>query len=51
MGTELTDIQKWTKMYQNPKNEEEFYLALKRLSVVHKKYGTIDISIIKSLIN
>lgn len=51
MSTELTDIAKWTRMYQNPQNEEQFYYALKNLSVVHKKYGTIDINQIKQLIN
>jgi hypothetical protein len=51
MGTELTDIQKWTKMYTNPKTEQEFEKAFQELKKVHKKYGTIDISIIKQLIS
>ena len=50
MRTELTDIQKWVRLYNNPTNEKEFTNALRELSKVHKKYGTIDINIIKELI-
>lgn len=50
MRTELTDIQKWVRLYNNPTSEQEFANALRELSKVHKKYGTIDINIIKQLI-
>jgi len=51
MRTELTDIAKWLYMYNNPKSEYEFNKAFAYLKKVHDKYGTIEISIIKSLIN
>lgn len=51
MKTELTDIARWTNAYRNPKNYEEFKKAERALLKVHDKYGTIDINIIKSLIN
>lgn len=50
MRTELTDIKKWVAMYNNPKSEREFNKAERELKKVHDKYGTIDISIIKQLI-
>lgn len=51
MRTELTDIQKWVRVYNNPTSESEWTKALKALEKVHNKYGTIDISIIKQLIS
>lgn len=51
MRTELTDIQMWWRMYTNPKTTKEFYKAEKELLKVQEKYGTIDINIIKQLIN
>jgi hypothetical protein len=51
MQTELTEIKKWWYMYTNPKTTKEFYKAEKELLKVHNKYGTIDINIIKQLIN
>lgn len=51
MQTELTDISKWLYMYNNPKSEHEFNKAINELQKVHSKYGTIDLSIIKQLIN
>lgn len=50
MRTELTDISKWTKIYNNPKSYEEFKRAERELLKVHDKYGTIDVNIIKQLI-
>ncbi len=50
MQTELTDIAKWLRVYNNPKSAAEFEKAIKELQKVHNKYGTIEISIIKSLI-
>jgi len=50
METELTDIQKWLREYKNPTSVQSFKKALSKLSIVHKKYGTIDINIIKTLI-
>lgn len=51
MKTELTDIQKWLREYNNPTSKNEWTKAMRELEKVHKKYGTIDISIIKQLIN
>lgn len=51
MRTELTDLKKYLSMYRNPKNEREFNVAQRELKKVHDKYGTIDINIIKQLIN
>ena len=51
MRTELTDLKKWLSMYRNPKTEREFNVAERELKKVHNKYGTIDINIIKQLIN
>ena len=51
MRTELTDIEKWLREYKNPTSQSEWLKAMRELEKVHKKYGTIDISIIKQLIN
>lgn len=51
MRTELTDIQKWLREYRNPTSQSEWLKAMRELEKVHKKYGTIDISIIKQLIS
>ena len=51
MRTEITDIQKWVREYNYPTSEQQFVKAKRELEKVHNKYGTIDISIIKSLIN
>ena len=51
MRTEITDIQKWVREYNKPKSEAEFNKAERELNKVHNKYGTIDINIIKQLIN
>jgi hypothetical protein len=51
MRTEITDIQKWVREYNYPTSQSEWEKALKELEKVHKKYGTIDINIIKQLIN
>lgn len=51
MTTELTDIQKWVRVYNNPTSEGEWLKAMRELEKVHKKYGTIDISTIKQLIS
>lgn len=50
MRTEITDIQKWTKEYNNPTSEQQFVKAMRELEKIHNKYGTIDISIIKSIV-
>lgn len=50
MRTEITDIQKWVREYNNPTSEQQFVKAKCELEKVHNKYGTIEISIIKSLI-
>jgi hypothetical protein len=51
MRTEITDIQMWIRQYKNPTSEREWVKAMHKLERVHKKYGTIDISIIKQLIS
>lgn len=51
MSTELTDIQKWLRIYKSPGSFLAYRKALMELEKVHDKYGTIDINIIKSLIN
>ncbi len=51
MRTEITDIQKWLKVYHNPTCESAFKKAERELKKVHDKYGTVDVSIIKQLIN
>ena len=51
MRTEITDIQMWIRVYNNPTSESEFNKAMRELEKVHKKYGTIDISTIKQLIS
>ena len=51
MKTEITDIKKWIGIYTNPKTWQEFDVAQRELKIVHNKYGTIDINIIKQLIN
>lgn len=51
MITEISEIKKWIAIYKNPRTEAEFSSAMKALGKVHKKYGTIDINIIKQLIN
>ena len=51
MRTEITDIAKWIRVYNNPTSEIEFNKAMRELKKVHNKYGTIEISIIKQLIS
>ncbi len=51
MRTEITDIAKWIRVYNNPTSESEFNKAMRELKKVHNKYGTIEISIIKQLIS
>lgn len=50
-GTEITEIVKWLRVYRNPGSLKEFNKAFAYLKKVHDKYGTVDINIIKSLIN
>lgn len=51
MRTEITDIQMWLREYNYPTSEKNFAKAMHNLEKVHNKYGTIDLSIIKSIIN
>lgn len=51
MRTEITDIAKWIRVYNNPTSQSEFAKAERELKKVHNKYGTIEISIIKQLIS
>jgi hypothetical protein len=51
MQTEITDIQTWLLEYNYPTSEQQFVKAMHELEKVHNKYGTIDLSIIKSIIN
>ena len=50
MTTELTEITRNIKIYNNPPNEQAFTKAIKILTKYHKKYGTIDVSTIQNLI-
>lgn len=50
-ANEITDIKKWLQIYSNPASGSDFDKAFNELKKVHDKYGTIDIKIIKSLIN
>jgi hypothetical protein len=51
MKTELTELARAWSMYMNPKTETEFNDAERVLLRFHKKYGTIDIGTIRSIIN
>jgi len=51
MKTELTELARAWNMYMNPKTETEFNDAERVLLRFHKKYGTIDIGTIRSIIN
>jgi hypothetical protein len=50
MITEITELRKYIKIYNNPPNYKAFAKAEKHLIKVHKSYGTIDINTIKNLI-
>ena len=50
MITEITELRKYIKIYNNPPNYKAFAKAEKHLMKVHKSYGTIDIDTIKNLI-
>ena len=49
--TEIDAIKEALYAYENTLCEREFNMAEKYLLKVHDKYGTIDVSIIKSLLN
>jgi hypothetical protein len=51
MKTELTELTAAWNSYMNPKTETEFNDAEIVLTRFHKKYGTIDIGTIRSIIN
>jgi hypothetical protein len=51
MRTEIDDIQKWLRVYNNPTSEQAFKKAERELRKVHDKYGTVNISTIKQLIS
>lgn len=51
MKTELTELTTAWNDYVNSKTEREFRDAEKILMRFHKKYGTIDVETIRSLIN
>jgi len=50
MITEITELRKYIKIYNNPPNDKAFAKAEKHLMKVHESYGTIDINTIKNLI-
>jgi hypothetical protein len=50
MKTELTELTSAWNTYMNPKTENEFNDAEIILMRFHKKYGTIDVATIRSLI-
>ena len=49
--TEIGAIQEALYAYENTLDERVFKMAEEYLLKVHDKYGTIDINIIKSLLN
>jgi len=49
METEITEIARWVRIYNNPNSYRQFNIAFAYLKKVHDKYGTIDINIIKQL--
>jgi len=51
MKTELTELIAAWNSYMNPKTEREFNNAEIVLMRFHKKYGTIDVATIRSIIN
>ncbi len=51
MKTELTELTTAWNDYTNSKTEHQFREAEKVLMRFHKKYGTIDVATIRSLIN
>ena len=50
MTTELTEIKKYTRIYNNPPNEQAFTIANNYLLEVYKKWGTCNVSTIQNLI-
>ena len=48
MITEITELRKYIKIYNNPPNYKAFAKAEKHLMKVHKSYGTININTIKN---
>tara|TARA_B110000116_G_scaffold59031_1_gene50470 strand:- start:497 stop:652 length:156 start_codon:yes stop_codon:yes gene_type:complete len=51
MKTEIGKLKKYRVQYENPKSEKEFKKASEELGKIHDKYGSIEISIVNSLIN
>lgn len=51
MQTELTELIAAWNAYTNSKTERQFHEAEKTLMRFHKKYGTIDVATIRSIIN
>ena len=51
MQTELTELIAAWRAYTHSKTKHEFDEAEKTLMRFHKKYGTIDVATIRSLIN
>lgn len=50
MKTELTEIKKYTIIYNNPPNKQAFTIANNYLLEVYKKWGTCNVSTIQNLI-
>tara|TARA_B100000767_G_C19462556_1_gene408678 strand:+ start:471 stop:626 length:156 start_codon:yes stop_codon:yes gene_type:complete len=50
MVTELTEITKYIRIYNNPSNEKAYNEACEYLLQVHRKWGTCDVSLIKNLL-
>ena len=49
--TEIDAIREALVAYQNPRSMTEFITAQTYLNKVHDKYGTVDLGLIKSLLN
>mgnify|MGYP003640953367 FL=1 len=50
MDTEITELKKHIRIYNDPPNAEAFSEAMKVLTKYYKQYGTIDVSTIQNLI-
>tara|TARA_R100000541_G_scaffold56960_1_gene66747 strand:+ start:685 stop:840 length:156 start_codon:yes stop_codon:yes gene_type:complete len=50
MITEIKELRKNIRIYNNPPNDKAFAKAEQHLIKVHKSYGTIDIPTIKNII-
>jgi hypothetical protein len=50
MYTEITELKKYIRIYNDPPNAEAFSEAMKVLTKYYKQFGTIDVPTIQNLI-